>query len=333
MNNDSIRTPGGVQTLRRRAQSVQRALAAIAVSSTIATFAFAGMAGAAQPTIDLGKATIFAVSAGTTVTNTGTTTITGSVGVSPGSSITGFPPAHIVDGELHHADAVAAGAAAAVTAAYLDTAGRTPFTHVPADLGGSLLTPGVYDNATALALTGTLTLNAEGNPDAVFIFQSKSTLITASASRVLLRGGAQPCNVFWQVGSSATLGTGSSFVGTVMALTSISVKTGAHVLGRVLARNGQVSLESNVITRAICASSVGTTTTTSSNSTTSTNSIPRGAPGTGFGGTASSTSGGLILLGVLSVLAAGIVSTSALVRSRTLKRLPASQEIRDRHAK
>ena len=328
-------------------------MAMVTVAVTVASFAFAGTVLAAQPTVQLGKAAPFAVMAGTTVTNTGPTTISGSVGVSPGSAATGFPPALITNGTMHKADAVAAGAAAAVTSAYLDAAGRTPVTVVPTDLGGQTLTSGVYDNATALGITGTLTLNAQGNADAIFIFQSASSLITATSSRVILSGGAQACNVFWQVTSSATLGVGSTFVGTILALTSISVKTNARVTGRVLARNGQVSLESNVITRSIC-SSTGTTTTSSGGSTTtssggstttssggstttsspgtsstspgSTNPIPSGAPATGGGGSAKSSADLFWLLGALVVVAAAATMSGAAVRSRSLHRSERSND-------
>ncbi len=140
-----------------------------------------------------------------------------------------------------------------LTLAYNDAASRTPAASAPADLSGEILAPGVYKNATSLGLTGTVTLNAEGNPDAVFIFQAGSTLITGSGSHVALTGGAQACNVFWQVGSSATLGTNSTFVGNILALQSISVTTGASIDGRALARNGAVTLDDNTITAANCA--------------------------------------------------------------------------------
>jgi hypothetical protein len=205
----------------------------------------------AQAPVGLGTAGSFAVLAGSTVTNTGPSVISGDVGVSPGSAITGFPPGIVVNGVFHAADAVAAQAQADLTTAYNDAAGRSPVTAVGPELGGLTLAPGVYGGGT-LELTGTLTLDAEGDPEAVFIFQAASTLITASSSSVDLINGADPCNVFWQVGSSATLGTDSDFVGTVMALTSITAETGATVEGRLLARNGAVTLDTNRITRPEC---------------------------------------------------------------------------------
>jgi len=165
----------------------------------------------------------------------------------------------------------------ALTTAYLDAAGRTPFTVVPVELAGMTLKPGVYAGGV-LRITGTLTLDAGGDPNGVFIFKAASSLITGSGSQVKLINGASSCNVFWQVTSSATLGSGSTFVGTVMALTSITLATGATVDGRVLARNGLVSLQSNTITSSPCV--VGATVQVTA--------TPTGAVSTGDG----STSGG-----------------------------------------
>jgi hypothetical protein len=137
----------------------------------------------------------------------------------------------------------------------------------------------VYKATSGLGLTGTVTLNAHNNPNAVFIFQAGSTLITASSSTVKLIGGAQACNVFWQVGSSATLGTNTTFVGSILALTSASVQTGATVDGRVLARNGQVSLDDNTITAPTCSTTSTTTTTVAATTTTLTVPVtPTGEP-------------------------------------------------------
>jgi hypothetical protein len=213
---------------------------------------------AAQAQVSLGTASNFAVLAGTTVTNTGSSTITGNLGVSPGTAVTGFPPGTVI-GEQHSADAFAAQAQSDVTTAYNDAAGRTPVSTVPTELGGTTRFPGVYDSAAGtFGITGTLTLDAQGDPNAVFIFKMASTLTTASGSRVNLIGGARACHVFWQVGSSATLGTNSTFVGNILALTSITVTTGATIDGRALARNGAVTLDTNTINRANCAPPVNT---------------------------------------------------------------------------
>jgi uncharacterized repeat protein (TIGR01451 family) len=205
-------------------------------------------ASAATAPVPLGTAANFAVLAGSTVTNMGPTTINGDLGLSPGTSVTGFPPGR-VNGTRHVADSVARQAQTDLTAAYNDAAARPATATVPVELGGTTLTSGVYRSAAGtFGITGTLTLDAEGDPNAVFIFQAASTLITAAASNVALVNGAQASNVFWVVGSSATLGTKSTLRGTVMALTSITVTTGTSIDGRVLARNGAVTLHTNTVT-------------------------------------------------------------------------------------
>jgi hypothetical protein len=193
----------------------------------------------------------FSVLAGSTVTNTGSTVVSGDVGVSPGSAVTGFPPG-LADGTIHVADGAAALAEAALTAGYIDAAGRTGGTSVAGDLVGQTLTTGVYKSTSSLADSGDLTLDAQGNPDAVFIFQIASTLTTGSGSHIILANGAKACNVFWQVGSSATLGTNSVFNGTIMAQTSITMTTGVTMQGRALAINGAVTLDSDLITGCTC---------------------------------------------------------------------------------
>ena len=194
----------------------------------------------------LGTAETYAVLAGSTVTSTGDTTVDGDLGVSPGSAVTGFPPGILSNGVFHVADAPAIQAQVDLVAAYNDVAGRGVDATLAAGLGGTTLTPGVYDSAdTTFGITGTLTLDAQGDANAVFIFQAGSTLITAGNSQVVLINGAQAGNVFWQVGSSATLGTDSTFAGSILALTSITLTTGANVEGRVLARNGAVTMDSN----------------------------------------------------------------------------------------
>ena len=208
---------------------------------------------AAGPTsVGLGNATPFAVLGASTVTNTGPSVINGDLGLSPGSAVTGFPPG-IIHGTLHVADALALNAQNDVVTAYNFAAGQAPTAAAGPELGGQTFVPGVYNDASSMGLTGTVTLNALGDPNAVWIFQAGSTLTTASHSTVAFINGAQPCNVFWQVGSSATLGTNSTFVGTILALTSITVKTGSTINGRAFARNGAVTLDTNVITRSDCA--------------------------------------------------------------------------------
>ncbi|HSG39836.1 MAG TPA: IPTL-CTERM sorting domain-containing protein [Thermoanaerobaculia bacterium] len=199
----------------------------------------------------------FAVLGGSTVTNTDTPTIiSGNLGVSPGSAVTGFPPGLVVGGTIHAADAVAAQAQSDLTAVYNSLASATCNTDLTGqDLGGMTLTPGVYCFSTSAQLTGALTLDAQGNPDAVFIFKIGSTLTTASAASVVLINNASSCGVFWQVGSSASLGTGTALAGSIVALTSITLNTGASVNGRVLARNGGVTLDNNQVT--VCSGGPG----------------------------------------------------------------------------
>ena len=205
-------------------------------------------ANAAVAPVSLGTAANFAVLAGSTVTNTGPTTIRGDLGLSPGTSVTGFPPGQLI-GTQHVSDAVAVQAKNDLTAAYNDAAGRTTTATVPVELGGTTKTSGVYESAAGtFGITGTLTLDAQGNPNAVFIFKAASTLITASASKVILVNGAKAANVFWKVGSSATLGTNSTLRGNIMALASITVTTGVTVRGRILARTAAVTLDTNTIT-------------------------------------------------------------------------------------
>src|SRR5438309_2358116 len=217
---------------------------------------------AGQAPVALGAATTFAVLAGSTVTNTGATTVNGDLGLSPGIAVTGFPPG-TVNGTIYAGVPAAAQAQLDLTTAYNDAAGRTVGAiNVAGNLGGQTLTPGLYKSTSSLEISsGDLTLDAQGDVNAVFIFQMASTLTTTSARQVILSGGAKAANIFWQVGSSATLGTGSVFKGNILALASITVTTGATVEGRLLARTAAVTLDSNVIGLAIPADTTAPTVT------------------------------------------------------------------------
>jgi hypothetical protein len=338
--------------------------------------AFAPPAGAAQ-TVQLGTATPFAVLAGTAVTDVPTSSITGDVGLSPasGTNYAGLTQAEVT-GTIYSTDgtgpagnvndpALLTDAQNDLTTAYVSAAGQTPtttFTTGDNQLGGQTLVPGVYafgHAATAnITAASPLTLNGEGDANAVFVFQASSDLVTASGSVVQLENGAQACNVFWQVGSSATLNSASTFVGTIMALTSATLDTGATVQGRVLARNGAVTLDANTITTpSTCAvttptgssptttvtgsstggsgttgAATGTVTTGSSTSggegSTGTGSaagggggaatVPSGFPHTGFGGAAHSRDDGLIVLGSLALVASLGMLALAVRRSRAV---------------
>ncbi|MGZ6214297.1 MAG: ice-binding family protein, partial [Candidatus Limnocylindria bacterium] len=216
----------------------------------------------------LGSAQSFAVLAGTTVTNTGPTTITGDLGVSPGSAITGLASITL-SGATHAADAVALQAQTDVTTAYNALAAAPctqSFTGTAVELGGQTLTPGVYCYSSSAQLTGTLTLNGGG----VFIFKIASTLTTAANSTVALIGGASPCSVFWQIGSSAALFPNTTFVGSMLALTSITLQTGARLSGQALARNGAVTMDTNTVSAGASCAAAPTATPTATPSATPT---------------------------------------------------------------
>ena len=199
--------------------------------------------------VDLGSAATFGVLGASTVTNTGNTVITGNLGVSPGTAITGFPPGIYTEGEFTDSDPVAVNAQSDAHTAYNTAAGLTPTEVLTGqNLGGLTLGPGVYFFSSSAQLTGTLTLDAQGNPNAVFVFQIGSTLTTATGSAVAMINGGVPHNVFWQVGSSVTLGTATAFQGNIIADISVTATTGASVLGSLIAMTGAVTLDDNRIT-------------------------------------------------------------------------------------
>lgn len=204
-----------------------------------------------QPTVQMAGASTLAVLAGSAISSTGATKITGDMGLSPGTSVGGFPPGILI-GTQHINDNIATQAKLDLTAAYNDAAGRTAtdIVTLSGNIGGLTLTPGLYKSTSSLAISsGDLTFNANGNPNAVFIIQIASTLTTTSGRQVFLTGGASASNIFWQVGTSATFGTTSVFKGTVMAMQSITFNTGATLNGRALARTSAIVMAGNTIVR------------------------------------------------------------------------------------
>ncbi len=257
-----------IHPLRVHSFSLRISLAIFTAGALALAFGVSPAWSATAP--DLGTAAAASVVAGSTVTNTGSSTLSGNLDVYPGTAVTGFPPGLI--GGTQNVGGPTGGpadvAANDVTNAYLEVLAAPTTAVMNADLGGQTLGAGVYSASSSMSLTGTLTLI--GNANSVFIFQSVSTLITAPGSRVVLSGGVQACNVDWQVGSSATIATTTSFVGNILALSSITMNTGATLEGRALARNGAVTLDDNTITSPTCNLSAPTTSTTAAPSTTTT---------------------------------------------------------------
>jgi LPXTG-motif cell wall-anchored protein len=257
-----MRRPARTVTAGTRGRVARKLVVPIVIASAAALVVTAGPTSALiVPTVDLATAANYSVLGGQTVTNTGPSVLDKSVGVAPGSAVVGFPPGIVLaPGTIQAANAVALQAESDLTTAYIDAAGRAvEFTTVSDLTSTTPLLPGVHANASKgpLSLTGAMTLDGQNNPSAVFIFQTDSTLITGSGSVVNLINGASECNIFWQIGSSATIGTGSTFVGNILALTSIAVQTGATVRGRALARNGEVTLDNNIFTSTNCALAPG----------------------------------------------------------------------------
>ena len=332
-------------------------VAALAAGAALAVLVLGGVIGAPAASatttpVTLGKAAPFAVLGASEVTNAGTSTITGTLGVYPNTSVTGTSSITMKTGTIHKATTVAKTAQAALSTAYTQAAAAPvtkSVTGVPLGTGtNKTLTAGVYKSTSTMHLTTTLTLNGQNDPNSVFIFQAVSTLKSASSSKVVLTNGAQACNIFWQVGSSATLGSGSMFSGTVMALASVTVTSGVTVTGRVMAKTAAVTLKSDTITRpATCVVSTTTTTTTTTAPTTTTTTaatttttapttpaatttttttraptavvIPLGAPATGAGGASRSGDNPLLVsIGALALVGAGAAIFLAIRRRRIL---------------
>ncbi len=204
----------------------------------------------------LGTAAGFAVLGGSTVTSIGGTALVGSLGVAPGLAVTGFPPGIVSGGTIHAGDAVAQQAQTDFVAASVAVAGDACGTDLSGqDLGGLTLTPGVYCFSAAAQLTGTLQLDAQGNADAVFVIQIGSTLTTAVGASVVFTNAGQACNVYWNIGTSATIGAGTAFIGNLFAAVSITLSSGANVAGRALAHSGAVTMDANAVALGVCQAS------------------------------------------------------------------------------
>lgn len=317
----------------RPSRAARLAVPLIALVATAGLALVAGGAQAAAVPVPLGTTESFVVLAGAGVTNTGPTVLVGDIGTFPTTSISGANEMTIT-GTDHAGDAVTQQAKTDLVVAYDAAAGQGPVQAVPVELGNQVLSPGVYSSGGELQLTGTVTLDAQDDPDAVFVFQTPSTLVTATDSVVELINGASACNVYWQVTSSATLGARTQFAGTVLALTTITLDTQATVLGRVLARNGEVTLRSNTITRPVCtavptATPTATVTPTATPTPTATattapqvGTVPRGGVATGDGSSIPPTgpSGGA--LAVAAVAGLGLIAwfTNATLRARRARR-------------
>jgi Ice-binding-like len=260
-NGTSTRVNRGGISLKLMAASV--GLLLLITASLGNAFASMPVAPLAATAPTLGNAQSFGVLGGTTVTNTGPSVIMGNLGVSPGASVIGFPPGSVIGGTIHRADALSLQAQTDVTTAYNALAAQTCTTTFtpPTDLVGKTLVPGVYCFGSTAALTGVLTLDGQNDPSAVWVFKIGTAITTASGSSIVFIRSGSGCNVYWQVTSSATIGTTSKFAGNILALTTITLATGARLTGRALARTGVVTLDSNTISGAACSAGFGATAT------------------------------------------------------------------------
>ena len=253
----------------RRSMTMAVAGVGLVGALIVASVSAASAAVTTDGPIDLGTAAGYGVLASSTVTNTGPTVLTGDLGLSPGTSITGFggAPDGEVDGTTHQTDAAALQAQIDTTTAYNVAASLTPTTSGISELAGRSLDPGIY-NGDALALSDNGELTLAGDANSVWVFQAASSLTIGSGTRITITGDANACNVFWQVGSSATIGTSAQFEGTILAHTSITATTTASITGRLLANTGAVTLDTNVITAPTNCPPPGTTTVTPTDTST-----------------------------------------------------------------
>jgi hypothetical protein len=235
-----------------------RAAAATVLLATAAATVFANSASAASTPVTLNSADAFAVLAGAGITNAGPTTVNADTGTYPTPAETGFNSVTFAGGSDQDADTVTQTAKGDLANAYDTAAGLGPATDLPAELGGTILTPGIYASPT-FGLTGTLVLDAQDDPNAQFVFQAGTTLTTAADSSIVLINGANACDVFWQLGTSATFGTDTDFTGEVLAHTAITATTGATFRGRLLAETAGVTLDTNTVTAPDCPAAIPVT--------------------------------------------------------------------------
>ncbi len=286
---------------------------------TIATafITLGSMAGAAEP-VGMGAAGGYAVIANQTIANGGATTLNGHVGLSPGSAYTGFETVTL-NGELHIADTDAGNAMAAMSAAYGNAAGQAVSATIGTELGGTTVPGGgVYNSGSGtFEITGTVILDGQDDPNAVFIFQMGGTLVTGAGATVSLINGAQACNVYWRVGSSATLGATNTFRGTILAATSITLGAGSTITGRALARDGSVTMSANTITPVGCAPPEEVTTTTTIAATTTTTAGTTTTTSTMVAGTTTSTVAGVSQLAGPTTTLAGPTTTITTIAGPT----------------
>jgi hypothetical protein len=298
----------------------RRTTIALASAATVALLVATAGSAQAATAVGLGTAESFVVLAGAGVTNTGTTTLSGNLGAANGS-VVGDTDLVFASGVNHYGDGVTTGAMLDLETAF-GAASQPVDVTVSADLGGQALTPGVYFQAGTMNLSGpALTLDAGGNPDAVWIFRAGSDLIVGPGASVNLINGASACNVYWQVASSASLDDGADLIGTVMARTAITLNAGATVQGRVLALDASVSLINNTITLPACAA---VTTPEAevpggTESAAQVGAVPSGSVATGDGSTSPGADGGTSYL-LMAVVALGIGATASVIGWRRVNR-------------
>lgn len=285
------------------------------MTALLAVAAMAMVPSAAQAApgtpVPLGDAAGFAVLAGAGITNTGATTLAGDIGSFPTTSISGLGTITLVGGADRSGEAVTTQAKTDLVTAYDAASAQTPDPLGGVELAGLTLEPGVYDTGGVIELNGNLTLDANGDPDAVFVFQSLSTLLTGPAGSITFVDGATACNLYWRVPTSATIGTGSQFAGTILAEASISFGAGATLQGRALAQTGAVTMITNTITVPACATTPPVTPPTSpvvGPEAPQVAVVPRGSVATGDGSSLPTTSGPQPLLVAGTVLGLGLVA-------------------------